>query len=274
MASVLLKHVVYLIFSTLLILQVKSSTVKQLKIEDCFEQQTIKTVGESIVYEIVWNGGLPADDCKYRFIGGGGAEGGSSIDKYKICVDVKVYLITDCNVALRYYTLAGGKFIQTEHRCGMSPPKLCNDENQKFDIELSSNNKYDSLHKYPSSFILQVSAVKTFDYTIFAWTIAGIVISVTVVFIIVVVVVIIVYRYYSKRQKASERRIYSDSKKSHIYQKKSQDNPYTVPIHAETPVKRAPSFSSISSEQFENSQENPAYLPYTDITYDKTAHIY
>lgn len=83
------------------------------KIEECFEDQITKTIGESTVFEILWRGGLPADECKYRFIGGGGAEGGSSMDKYRICVDVVSYLITDCNVALTFITLAGGKYIQT-----------------------------------------------------------------------------------------------------------------------------------------------------------------
>lgn len=152
-------------------------------------------VNEQKVFNIIWREGhTPPLYCKFGFDG----QGSDKQDKYKVCAEVTSSDFRDCSVHIKFF-FGNSNTANVTYGCMSNMTKVCTDEDQKLDVSIDSSDHYKDILMYPTEMILQITAVKTYDYkenvmsiVAVAATVLGIIFGVT--FIVVVVVICLATR--------------------------------------------------------------------------------
>lgn len=158
-----------------------SGYTKYLDFDQSCDDFTSYTIYDDDTYYIRWKGATPKlySTCSYKF---------SPFDTdYKVCVEAKSLLISDCSVKLQYYGGLIGNLLERTYSCyDSTPDKFCGDTFDDVKVKLSTSSSSSS----SGSFTLKVTTKNTYN----AGIVAGAVVGGVVFAIFVVLMIIIVCR--------------------------------------------------------------------------------
>ncbi|VDI49811.1 Hypothetical predicted protein [Mytilus galloprovincialis] len=166
------------------------------------ETEFVYSVNRDHSYTLTWN---DQRHFKRNVVTFFGSDSSSPQDRYKICIQVKQWIVLVAGISVKYYTGTGTSAHYKKTLNGNSDDNLkewCTEEREFLHVELTTSNGYN-----PQGLVhLHIKAVRTYHYQSFKETIVVAITGIVAYLILIAIVWVL------RRQNHIERSSYGDKK--------------------------------------------------------------